>query len=86
MSAKMGNRVVTYTLHVRKIDINKLRVKPGDTVSLKKMSPSEDFGLDREAGETRLRRDAERLEELQYQFFADARRSMLPEKTGRFAR
>lgn len=77
MSAKMGNLVVTYTLHVRKIDINKLRVKPGDTVSLKKMSPSEDFGLDREASETRLRRDAERLEELQYQFFADARRSML---------
>jgi PPK2 family polyphosphate:nucleotide phosphotransferase len=73
----LGHLVVTYTLHVPEIDISKLRVKPGDSVSLKKMSPSEEFGLDREAGEARLTRDAEQLEELQYQFFADARRSML---------
>ena len=60
-----------------KINIKQLKVTPGQSVSLKAMRPAEDFGMEREKGEARLQKDLERLEDLQYKFFAEAKRSML---------
>ena len=59
------------------IKISKLRVKPGSRVSLREMDSSEDFGLNRENGEANLAKDLERLEELQYKFYAESSRAIL---------
>ncbi len=59
------------------IKIGKLRVKRGSKVSLSEMNSSEDFGLSRERGESELEKDLKRLEDLQYKFYAESKRSML---------
>ena len=59
------------------IKVGKLKVRPGCKVSLSEMNSSEDFGLDRARGESELEKDLKRLEELQYKFYAESKRSML---------
>jgi len=60
-----------------KVKIDKFKVKPGSKVSLHKMNSAEEFGLTRERGEYELDKDLKRLEELQYKFYAESKRSIL---------
>lgn len=56
----------------------KLRVKAGGKVCLKKISPSENFGwIDTEKIQERLQKNSKKLLELQYKLYAENRQSLL---------
>lgn len=54
-----------------------LRVAPGDPARLAERDPGDRLGLEKAAGEERLRELNERIDALQYRLFAEDRRSLL---------
>jgi PPK2 family polyphosphate:nucleotide phosphotransferase len=59
-------------------DITKsLRIKPDTDMRLKDIDPSETFGIDKDDGREQLTKNVDRLSILQYQLYAEAKRSVL---------
>jgi len=59
-------------------DIRKaLRIKPDADTRLKDIDPSDGFGIDKDEGREQLTKNVERLSVLQYQLYAEAKRSVL---------
>lgn len=59
-------------------DIRKsLRIEPDSKTSLRDIDASETFGLDKDDGHDKLTKNVERLSVLQYQLYAEAKRSVL---------
>ena len=57
--------------------IKALRIKPGADTRLKDIDPSDSFGIDKDEGREHLTKNVERLSVLQYQLYAEAKRSVL---------
>lgn len=52
-------------------------VKPGSAVKLAKRDPGEDFGLDKAAAASELKKNVEKLSDLQYRLYAQKKYSLL---------